>query len=151
MKHIELAGRLCIAKLCVALLADDLPYIVALQEEMGFRTARMDPWVLERHARLAWDTASRQTTGGLNIQLFVEALDRRDPVVANPDDGVLSVRMCMMLWGLCYHLQHHVRVCEQLGPTARELLAKEAPQYLAEVERRKSCGQPAVMASFQAP
>jgi hypothetical protein len=67
---------------------------------------------LHKHARLAWDNSGREIFEGLNVQLFVEELVRRDSIVVNPDDYVLPVRMCMMLWGLAYHLNYRHRVCE---------------------------------------
>ena len=38
--------------------------------------------------------------------------------------------MCMMLWGLSNYLKYHQRVCEELLPTAIDLLKKEDPDYL---------------------
>ena len=113
------------------MLNDDVDEVVRIQrEEVGLRTKRNDPYVLYKHARLAWDNSGRKTCEGLNVQLFAEQLDRRDPIVENPDEYVLPVRMCMMIWGLANHLNYNHRVCQKLESSARELLEREDPAFL---------------------
>lgn len=68
VKHISLPIRLHIATMCLALLHDDIPALLEEQKRIGFRTLRMDPYVLEKHARIAWDSTDRRVTEGLNIQ-----------------------------------------------------------------------------------
>ena len=80
----------------------------------------------------AWDNAGREVCEGLNVQLFAEKLDRMDPIVKNPDELVMPVRMCMMIWGLSYYLKYkEQRVCEELLPKAKELVRREEPEYLS--------------------
>ena len=123
--------RLHIAKICLALCHDDVPTVLREQARIGFRTQRNDPYVLEKHARLCWDNSDRATTEGLNVQLFAEYLDKRDPITHNVDEGVMAVRMCMVLWAVCNHLGcERLRVCEELAPTARTLLRQEDPEFL---------------------
>ena len=51
--------------------------------------------------------------------------------VKNPDELVMPIRMCMMLWGLEYYLKYKdARVCERLLPTAIKLLQIENPNFL---------------------
>lgn len=54
----------------------------------------------------------------------------RDPITVNPDDIVMPIRMCVMLWGIAYHLRYQQRVYEQLLPTAHRLLREQDPSYL---------------------
>ena len=136
VKEIAKETRVSIARLCIALLNDDEAEIVRIQrEEIGLKTLRDDPYVLYKHARLAWDNSGRETCEGKNVQLFVEDLDRRDPIVVSPDEYVLPVRMCMMLWGLSYHLKYDERVCKKLEKTAWELLEREDPCYLSKYDQ----------------
>ena len=137
VKQIGVDARVNIARLCIALMNNDTEEIVRIQrDDVGLKTKHNDPWVLYKHARIAWDNASRETCEGKNVQLFVEELDRRDPILVNPDAYVLPVRMCMMLWGLAYHLHYNHRVCEKLAPMARELLRREDPTFLDRYDER---------------
>ena len=99
----------------------------------------------------AWDNAGREVCEGLNVQLFVEKLDRMDPIVLNPDELVMPVRMCMMIWGLSYYLKYkeqldYLLVSSELRPTggvvenrlmavghrqvaARWLMGRNPPKY----------------------
>jgi aarF domain-containing kinase len=140
VKQIGVDARVNIARLCIALMNNDTEEIVRIQrDDVGLKTKHNDPWVLYKHARIAWDNASRETCEGKNVQLFVEELDRRDPILVNPDAYVLPVRMCMMLWGLAYHLHYNHRVCEKLAPMARELLRREDPTFLDRYDEDVDC------------
>ena len=131
VKEISKETRINIAKMCVALMCNDSKEIVNIQQNgFGLATKNNNPYVLEKHGRIAWDNAGREICEGLNIQLFAEKLDQMDPIVKNPDELVMPIRMCMMLWGLSYYLKYHQRVCEELLPTAIDLLKKEDPEYL---------------------
>jgi aarF domain-containing kinase len=132
VKRIKKDVRINIAKMCVALCANDEEEIVRIQlEGFGLRTQKNDPWVLGKHARVAWDNAGRQVCEGLNVQLFAEKLDQMDPIVKSVDDLVMPIRMCMMIWGLSYYMKYtDQRVCVELLPKAKELLLMEEPDYL---------------------
>lgn len=76
VKHIDRQHRLHLAKLIVALAEGTRDEVIhVLTKEMGVRTAKMDPYFLEKQARLMIDNDDRTTTEGMNAQLFVEYLD----------------------------------------------------------------------------
>jgi aarF domain-containing kinase len=75
VKHITREHRMNLAKLIVALAEgtrDDI--IRVLTEDMGVRTEKLDPYYLEKQARLMIDNDDRSVTEGMNAQLFVEKL-----------------------------------------------------------------------------
>jgi aarF domain-containing kinase len=115
VKRIPKENRVFIAKICLALLKDDSETVIALQKECGLETKNMDPWVIEKYARVAYDNDRREVTGGMNIQLFLEHLNERDPIVKQNDDYVMPSRMCMMLSGLSYALRYETRTCVQVN------------------------------------
>jgi len=81
VKEISKETRINIAKMCVALMCNDTKEIINIQRNgFGLATKNNNPWVLEKHGRIAWDNAGREICEGLNIQLFAEKLDRMDPM-----------------------------------------------------------------------
>ncbi|GMF19593.1 unnamed protein product [Phytophthora fragariaefolia] len=75
VKHISREHRVHLAKLIVALAGgsrDDI--IEVLTKDMRIRTTNMDPYFLEKQARLMIDNDDRTVTEGMNAQLFVEHL-----------------------------------------------------------------------------
>ena len=127
-----------LSKLLLACLHDDTPNIIALQRESGMVTTHMDPWVLEKYARISWDNDGREVTEGLNIQLFIERLDARDKIIKTNDEFIMPSRMCMMLNGLGYALRYQSRTCVMLQEKAREVLQAEDPLWLAQYPRLQS-------------
>eukprot|EP00040_Diaphanoeca_grandis_P006761 m.38561 g.38561 ORF g.38561 m.38561 type:complete len:570 (-) comp17941_c1_seq1:118-1827(-) len=125
VKRIDNETRLKIAKLIVALCDDDSERIVACQINNGMRTRDMDPYVLEAHARIAFDGQDESITNGMEIQDFASMLDDRDPVTQGDDDLVMATRMVMMLMGISYALKLNVRICKKLEHQARLALVDE--------------------------
>jgi aarF domain-containing kinase len=77
VKHISKEHRLNLAKLTLALAEGNKQDILrVLTQDMGIRSKKMDPYVLEKQARLMFDKDDRSVTEGMNIQLFVEHLTK---------------------------------------------------------------------------
>jgi aarF domain-containing kinase len=75
VKHISREHRLHLAKLIVALAGGSRGDIIdVLTKEMRVRTTNMDPYFLEKQARLMIDNDDRSVTEGMNAQLFLEHL-----------------------------------------------------------------------------
>jgi aarF domain-containing kinase len=96
--------------------------------DLGLRTRRMDPAVLFDSAVLFFDRDGPEVLGGKNIQMFVEELDARDPVVEMCDDFVMTGRVGMLLRGLGTVLGREISVASMWFDTAREVLASPEPQ-----------------------
>jgi hypothetical protein len=56
MQKVSVESRILIAKLILAIKANNSEKIVSLWARMGFKTKNMDPYVLEKHARVAFDS-----------------------------------------------------------------------------------------------
>lgn len=75
VKHISREHRVHLAKLVVALAGGSRDDIIdVLTKDMRIRTTNMDPYFLEKQARLMIDNDDRTVTEGMNAQLFVEHL-----------------------------------------------------------------------------
>ncbi|RLN06549.1 hypothetical protein BBJ28_00024753, partial [Nothophytophthora sp. Chile5] len=75
VKHISREHRVHLAKLIVALAGGSRDEIIeVLTKDMRIRTANMDPYFLEKQARLMIDNDDRSVTEGMNAQLFLEHL-----------------------------------------------------------------------------
>ena len=56
--------------------------------QTGFRTKHMDPDVLYRLAQVGFDCDDRVTTGGKDVQAYLEDLSANDPITHNDDQMV---------------------------------------------------------------
>ncbi|KAF1795000.1 Protein kinase-like domain [Phytophthora cactorum] len=75
VKHISKEHRIHLAKLIVALAGGSRDDIInVLTKDMRVRTTKMDPYFLEKQARLMIDNDDRTVTEGMNAQLFLEHL-----------------------------------------------------------------------------
>eukprot|EP00505_MAST-04D_sp_SCG-Rhode-Island_P002028 Stramenopile-MAST_4_protein_2028 len=123
VKHLDPKTRVDIARLIVALANEDKEEAVRVMvEEQNLVTKRMDPYVIYKLAEISWNRDDLVVTEGLNIQLFLEYLDKRDPVVSNRDEFIMPSRMAVMLRGLSFALKYPVRPAELWLPFAQEII-----------------------------
>nr|CCA27146.1 glycoside hydrolase putative [Albugo laibachii Nc14] len=113
VKRISLEHRIKLAKLTVALAEGSKEDIVhALTVGMGVRSAKMNPYFLEKQARLMFDRDDLSITEGRNVQNFVEYLDLIDQIVEVPDEYIMAFRTSLLLRGFSYALHYrHVFEC----------------------------------------
>lgn len=96
--------------------------------EMGVRTKKMDPFMIEHQARFYYedDTDERNliTKDGrkLNIQQMMEYFEHEDPLVETPEWTFLVVRCAMLLRGLGSHLGVHCNAAQRWLPAAKRCL-----------------------------
>jgi len=78
--------------------------------KMGFRTKKMDAYVLLKMTRMFFDCDDLSVTEGLNAQMFLEYLSHRDPFVVMVDDYVMAGRLHLLLSGLHHSLGYSLRI-----------------------------------------
>ncbi|CAM9352985.1 unnamed protein product [Ascophyllum nodosum] len=122
VKHMALDQRLKLARLIVALADDDRERVVDAYIDMGFVTKNMDPEVLYLHAKACFDCDHKDDLGGINIQTYLEILQKRDPILKMSEDYVMAGRVAAILRGLAYAVKHKPSVAKLWAPQARELL-----------------------------
>ena len=122
VKHITDHERLLLAQLIIALADEDDAGVVQLMREMGFRSQYDDEWVIRKLATVFFDRDTADVTGGLNIQLFFEELDARDPIVVMPEQYIMAGRLCMLMRGLGYMLNMPISIAKSWRPLAVQVL-----------------------------
>uniref|UniRef100_K3WDH8 ABC1 atypical kinase-like domain-containing protein n=1 Tax=Globisporangium ultimum (strain ATCC 200006 / CBS 805.95 / DAOM BR144) TaxID=431595 RepID=K3WDH8_GLOUD len=126
VKHISKEHRLNLAKLIIALAEGTREDIIrVLTQDMGIRTAKSDPYFLEKQARLMIDNDDRSVTEGMNGQMFVEYLDTIDRIEYMPDDYVMAFRTSLLLRGFSYLLHYKFSHAQSWKGIAKKVLAEE--------------------------
>ena len=59
-------------------------------DDHQLKTKYMDPYVIYKLAEVGWNRDDMEITEGKNIQLFLEYLGERDPVVDNNDELIMA-------------------------------------------------------------
>jgi aarF domain-containing kinase len=88
----------------------------------------MDYDVLLRTALCFYDRDDPDSLGGKNVQLFLEDMNAKDPVVEAAEPYILAGRMGMMLRGLAYSLGIAVSTAEMWRPEAEAFLRANGEQ-----------------------
>lgn len=92
VKRISKEIRHLFARLLIALDDDNKEEIVKLMKEAGMRTQNMDPEVIYLYAKVSYDTINDKILEGKHIQLFMEDLERGDPIVQLPTELLMASR-----------------------------------------------------------
>lgn len=74
--------------------------LVAHQIATGFQTVKNDPEVIYKTTVVLFDRDDRVATGGLNLQQFMEEMDKKDRTVKIPENFVFAVRASILLRGI---------------------------------------------------
>lgn len=93
--------------------------------EAGFQSQRMDPGVIFMYAKVAYDQDSRELTNGKHIQLFMEDLQSRDPIIHLPTNYIMIGRASILLRGLAHTLKQSRSVAKSWRPLAERVLKED--------------------------
>lgn len=111
------------AKLIIALDEDNKAEIVRLMKEAGMRTKNMDTDVIYLYAKVSYDEINDKLLNGKHIQLFMEDLEARDPIVELPTELLMASRCSILLRGLAQAVHQNRRVARAWRPIAEQVLA----------------------------
>lgn len=126
VKRISKDTRHLFARLLIALDDDNKEEIVKLMKEAGMRTQNMDPEVIYLYAKVSYDTINDKILEGKHIQLFMEDLERRDPIVQLPTELLMASRCSILLRGLAMALHQNRSVASTWRPIAERVLQTDA-------------------------
>ena len=134
VKRVDESTRRNYAKLVLAILAEDKKEIARLcqsasPEGFGGDSRNKDEDVAYRLAMFWNDRDTPDVTLGLNLQEFLDEMERRDPVIRAPKDMVMIARVSMLLRGMANAFNVRLRVAEAWRPHAAALLAETDPDY----------------------
>ena len=135
VKRIDAATRLAYAKLILAIVDDDTAEVARLcqsdpPEGFGGRSKRADADVAYKLAVFWNDRDTPDVTEGMNLQEFIDEMERRDPVVRAPEDMVMIARVSMLLRGTANAFNVRLSVAEAWEPSAARVVEREDPEYL---------------------
>lgn len=119
----ELRHLFC--RIIIALDDDNKDEIVRLMKLAGFQSERMDPEVIYRYAKVGYDQDNKELTDGLHIQMFMEELQRRDPILALPRDFISIGRCSLILRGLAHALHQSRSIAREWRPIAERVLRED--------------------------
>ena len=109
-------------RIIIALDNDDREEVVRLMKEAGFKSQRMDPDVIFRYAKVSYDQDSKELTNGKHIQVFMEDLQSRDPIIQFPEKYMMDGRASIIRRGLAHALKQGRSVAKLWRPIAERVL-----------------------------
>ena len=112
-------------RILIALDDDDREEVVRLMKEAGFLSERVDPDVIFTCAKVSYDQDSKELTNGKHIQMFMEDLQRRDPIVKLPEKIMMIARTSLLLRGLAHALNQSRSVAKIWRPIAERVLNED--------------------------
>lgn len=104
---------------------DDRDRIIELMKEAGFRSKRMDPAVIYLYAKVSYDMDNKELTNGKHIQVFMDELQSRDPIMDLPRDFLMVSRTSLMIRGLAHALHQSRSVASAWRPIAERVLRED--------------------------
>ena len=122
VKRLTKDTRHLFARLIIALDDEKKDEVVRLMKEAGMRTKRMDPEVIYQYAKVSYDQINDKILNGKHIQLFMEDLEARDPIVQLPREFLMASRCSILLRGLAQALHQNRRVATAWRPIAERVL-----------------------------
>ena len=96
---------------------------------MGVRTRTMNPYVIEKLARLGFDRDDPEMCEGKNAQLFFENLVKLDEIIEAPAGYLMVARVGILLRGLGTWLQLPHSTAKKWAPVAKQLLNTYKDRY----------------------
>lgn len=122
MQLLNKAQRHLFSKLIIALANDDKEEIVSLMMEAGYKSEKMDPENIYLYAKVGYDEDNAALTNGMHIQMFMEELQRRDPIIHPPIEFLMISRTSIYLRGLAHALKQGQSVAKAWKPIAQRVL-----------------------------
>lgn len=132
--RIDEYARRAYAKLVLALLHEDKEEVARLvwsspPDGFGGKTKKRDVDTAYKLATFWNDRDTPDITEGLNLQEFIDEMERRDPMIDTPRQMVMISRVSVLLRGMGNAFDMRLRVSEAWRKHARALLKKTDPEY----------------------
>jgi hypothetical protein len=77
------------------------------------------------YAKVGYDEDNHELTGGKHIQIFMEDLQSKDPIIELPRELLMVSRASTMLRGLAHYLHQSRSVAKIWRPIAEQVLKEE--------------------------
>lgn len=129
VKSISKKDRILLCKLYIALDDDNRDEISRLMDESGFRTKYSKEDIMYKYCKLYLDQDNMALFGGKHMQVFIEELEKTDPVENIPRDLIMVHRTTLLLRGLAHALNQSRSVARAWRPIAEKVLKGEGIEY----------------------
>lgn len=124
-QHLDKEHRHLFARIIIALDDKNQMEVVRLMKEAGFESKWMDPDVIYSYAKVSYDQDSKELTNGKHIQMYMEDLQRKDPVQHLPEKFMMIARTSILLRGLAHALKQSRSVAKNWRPIAERVLQED--------------------------
>jgi len=91
----------------------------------SFKSKKMDPEVIYLFTKVSYDEDNDKLTNGLFIQLFLEELQARDPIISAPVDYIMIYQASIRLRGLAHALHQPRSLAKAWKPIAEKVLRED--------------------------
>jgi len=125
VKTLAKEKRHLFCKIIIALAEDNREEIIRLMKEAGFKSTNMDPEVIYLYAKVGYDEDNMELTNGNHIQVFMEELEKRDPIIQLPTDFIMVGRASLLLRGLAHRVHQSRSVAKIWKPIAERVLKED--------------------------
>jgi aarF domain-containing kinase len=125
VKRLSKEVRHLFSKIVIALDDDDKDEVSRLVKVAGFKSVGMHPDVMYLYAKVAYDQDTKKLTNGKHIQLFMEELNSRDPIIEFPKEFLMVARTSIILRGLAHALHQSRSVAKIWRPIAERVLQED--------------------------
>jgi aarF domain-containing kinase len=110
------------AKILIALDTNNKSEVVRLMKVAGFESKNMDPEVICLYAKVSYDEDNKELTNGKHIQMFLEDLEARDPILSLPTAFLMVSRASTMIRGLAHAIHQPRSTARAWRPIAERIL-----------------------------
>lgn len=125
VKTLSKQDRHLFARILIALDDGNRDEIVRLMKEAGYKSKYMDPENIYLYAKVGYDQDNAELTGGKHIQMFMEDLQAKDPIIELPKEFLMVSRSSLMLRGLAHALHQSRSVAKTWRPLAERVLRED--------------------------
>ncbi len=129
VKKLPYQSRVNYARLMACLQDNDTDKIIEMGKQVGFNSKHNDPEVIYKLAAFWNDRATGDITGGKHLQVFLDEMEKKDPIGEVPADFVLVGRCNVLLRGMANAFNIKVRTSEIWGPVAKSWLKSVGETY----------------------
>ena len=125
VKRLSKDHRHLFCQIIIALDDNKKEEVVRLVREAGYRSESMHPEPMFLYAKVAYDEDNAEITHGKHIQLFMEDLHSKDPIISFPNEFLMIGRCSILLRGLAHALGQSRSVASIWRPIAERVLRED--------------------------
>eukprot|EP00933_Yihiella_yeosuensis_P017157 TRINITY_DN14410_c0_g1_i1.p1 TRINITY_DN14410_c0_g1~~TRINITY_DN14410_c0_g1_i1.p1 ORF type:complete len:579 (-),score=118.79 TRINITY_DN14410_c0_g1_i1:15-1751(-) len=137
VKRLTIKERTLLGRLILALAADEPLAVISAAKELGFETRDGNDELLFRYAQLWFDRDDAESMvcpdgrRPTNIQLYLECLNEKDPLVNTPEGFLMVARNSFLLRGIGTQLGLQPRMSQQWKKFAERAVKAGSPGQAA--------------------